>query len=288
MLWAFLVVFGAVMNATYYAFIKNMVRGVDPCVLAGGVFLSASAVLFAASAINGFPELGEDFLISVFATGSLNIIATLLYFRVLKTTDLSLAVPMVSFTPAFLVLTSFIILGEFPSVSGIFGILLIVAGGYLLNAGERNSGDAKGPLSGMPNNRGVVTMLAVAFLYSISSNFDKLAVLNSDPLFGSFAIYLVIGGSFLCASFAGNPESGRIYRRHLKKLMLGGAIISLVAMPVNTALTMQIVPYVISLKRMSIIFSVFYGGLLFREKHMWKRTAGALIMVAGAVLIVLF
>jgi len=45
---------------------------------------------------------------------------------------------------------------------------------------------------------------------------------------------------------------------------------------------------VIAIKRMSIIIIVFYGGFVFREKEMLRRFSGALLMVAGAVMIVLF
>ena len=48
-----------------------------------------------------------------------------------------------------------------------------------------------------------------------------------------------------------------------------------------------IVPFVISIKRLSVVFGVVLGGLIFHEKHILTRVAGALIMVAGSALIAL-
>jgi uncharacterized membrane protein len=45
---------------------------------------------------------------------------------------------------------------------------------------------------------------------------------------------------------------------------------------------------VIAIKRMSIIIVVLYGAFVFGEKDMVRRLFGALLMVAGAVMIVLF
>jgi drug/metabolite transporter (DMT)-like permease len=44
----------------------------------------------------------------------------------------------------------------------------------------------------------------------------------------------------------------------------------------------------ISIKRTSSIFSVLYGHFLFKEKNIRERLIGAIIMLVGAALIILF
>jgi len=51
---------------------------------------------------------------------------------------------------------------------------------------------------------------------------------------------------------------------------------------------LQIVPYVIAIKRMSIILVVLFGTLIFRENDIGRRLAGAGLMVVGALLILAF
>jgi len=48
------------------------------------------------------------------------------------------------------------------------------------------------------------------------------------------------------------------------------------------------VPYVIAIKRMSLILIVLYGTIVFREKELVRRLSGAGLMVLGAVLILAF
>jgi uncharacterized membrane protein len=70
-------------------------------------------------------------------------------------------------------------------------------------------------------------------------------------------------------------------------LMLGGAnALSLGAY----LLALQLVPvhFVICLKRSSIFFSVLLGRILFNEKFVEDRLPGALIMLAGVVVMCLY
>ena len=57
---------------------------------------------------------------------------------------------------------------------------------------------------------------------------------------------------------------------------------------INLAFTMQIVPYVISIKRMAILVSVIFGGVFFHEKNMIRRISAASLMVLGSALIIIF
>lgn len=45
--------------------------------------------------------------------------------------------------------------------------------------------------------------------------------------------------------------------------------------------------YMISVKRLSVIIGLIYGGVIFKEKNLAIRTTGTLLMVVGAVLITL-
>jgi len=45
--------------------------------------------------------------------------------------------------------------------------------------------------------------------------------------------------------------------------------------------------YMVSVKRLSIVFGVIFGALVFGEDNFWMRLFGALLMFSGAVAIVL-
>ena len=99
-------------------------------------------------------------------------------------------------------------------------------------------------------------------------------------------VYLLLGLSFLTISSVKNQKKRTVYKKNLPRFILLGLIVALAAITINMAYTMQIASYVISLKRLSILFSVFYGGLIFKEKNIPQRGLAALIMLAGTILII--
>ncbi len=287
MAWFVFALLASFFDATYYASIKKMLAKVDHHILASGIFIFCSALLLVLAAVEGFPEINPAFYYAVAGSMATNFSAAFLYYSALKKTDLSLAIPMISFTPVFLVFTSFFMLGEFPSTYGIIGIVLIVAGSYTKNLKE-NIGHPLEPFREIFRNRGVFYMLLVALLYSISSNFDKIAVINSSPYFASSIVTMLIGSLFLAVSLFRSKNLRETYRNNAHRFALGGSLLAMSVVLINTAYTMQIVPYVISLTRLSILLSVFYGGFAFRERDLAKRAMAAVLMIIGIFLLMVF
>ena len=87
--------------------------------------------------------------------------------------------PMLSFTPLVLLITAPILVGEFPSLLGLGGVVLIVVGSYLLNIDLKNMSVLE-PLRAIIRNKGTRLMLIVATLWGISGAFDKMALNNSS------------------------------------------------------------------------------------------------------------
>ncbi|HII98052.1 MAG TPA: EamA family transporter [Methanoregula sp.] len=305
MFWAVLAGIAACTNAAYFIANRNFLKRLDPNLLASAGFLCTSFFLLAIAIIHGIPALGPQFLLAVAITTVLNIIATTLTFRALVSSDISLTIPMLSFTPLFLVGTAALLLGEIPSVTGILGIVIVVCGSNLLNTAEGHT-RILDPFRDMIRNPGIMAMLVVAFLYSVAINFDKMVVLNSDVFFGSGIVFLGLGTSFgLIATLGqrGHLPPAFLPPRPLAPVsapalssgkylavagILTGILITIEAVAINTAYLLAIVPYVIAIKRMSIILVVLYGTLIFRENDICRRLAGAGLMVAGAVLILAF
>jgi len=307
MLWIFLALFGALANAAYFIIIKKFITALDPKLLTGIGFTLGGCLLFLFSAIRGFPAIGPDFFTAVVITSLLNILGLNLIFKALSSSDLSLSVPMLSFTPVILIGTSSVILHEVPSWFGVAGICIIVSGSYVLNITAEHE-HFLDPIQAMMRNRGSWYMLIVALLFAVSINFDKIALLNSDPFFGMALTVMTIGIAFVVISAysrsAGSnrspdpsdsdvegvvlPARAMPVRQFFLLTLLMGVFVAVEAASVNIALTLQIVSYVIAIKRLSIIFMVLYGTLVFSEGDVKKRVMGATLMVTGAIIILLF
>jgi uncharacterized membrane protein len=63
------------------------------------------------------------FLFSCFMSAGLRLVALLLYQTAIQLAPLSVTIPFLSFTPAMLIVTAYLMIGEQPSLPGIIGVL---------------------------------------------------------------------------------------------------------------------------------------------------------------------
>jgi drug/metabolite transporter (DMT)-like permease len=238
----------------------------------------------------GWPSLGPNFLLAILAGGSLNVVAFLLYVQALQEADLSLTVPLVALTPVFLLVTSPLIVHEYPGWGDGIGVVLIVLGSYVLNLTPEQR-DWRSPLITMVKNPGCRKMLLVAFLWSFTSNFDKMGVVNSSPQFWtiSLAAFLVVGmGPILIWQRKKEKPHRQSTPRSWQLLVITGLFSALAIGFQMVAIGMTTVAQVIAIKRMSALLSVGFGHWLFGEVGLRERLSGALIMVLGVAIITFF
>ena len=304
MLWVILAIIGAIANAAFFIIIKNHIADQDPRVLTALGLLISGVLLLLISAARGFPVIGPAYYSAVVISGILNIVGLGLIFRAIASSDLSLSMPMLSFTPVFLIGTSYLLLHEVPSAAGVAGICIIVSGSYVLNISADHEHPLD-PVKSMIHNRGSWDMLIVAFLFAASVNYDKIAMLNSDPVFGMAFTLLIISGAFAVIAAICRKSSGYSLHCHqgsdghflktdlhrgssLVPAALIGIFATIECVSINVAYTLQIAPYVIAIKRLSIIFMVLYGTIVCAENEIRTRLLGSVLMVGGAVIILLF
>lgn len=232
------------------------------------------------------PHLNNQFWMALIFGGSLNILTIILYMKAIKASDISLTIPMVAFTPLFLLITSPVIVHEFPSISGLIGIILIILGSYILNLKERHGGHLA-PLKALIKENGPRLMLVVAFIWSITSNIDKIGVKNSSPVFWVIA-NSIFWATVLCPiMLLKSKKAVRNIPANLKTLIPIGIFAGLGGIAQMTAINLALVAYVISIKRTSAIISVLLGYFIFKEKNIKERLIGAIIMIIGVLFITL-
>lgn len=244
-------------------------------------------VLIPALLFAGVPELNTTFWYASSVKILLYVVSLFLYAGALKRADLSLAIPMLAFTPLFTAFISYFLNGETPSTTGFFGILLIMAGAYLLNfnRGERNIFK---PLVYIVKNKGTLLMLIVSFIWGITSSLDKTAVVNSEPLF--YGAYVAIIMSLLLTTvlyFRHKQEIKRLFNRaRVRSLAPIGILDGVVILLQMVAVSLTVTAYVIAIKRSSLLFTSLLAYVFFKEKIRGRILAIA-IMFAGVVLIVI-
>ncbi|MFO7817154.1 MAG: EamA family transporter [Thermodesulfobacteriota bacterium] len=225
--------------------------------------------------------LSPDFWMALAIGAGLNILATFMYIRAISSDDLSLTLPLLSFTPLFLLITSPLLVNESPTgISGYLGIVLIFCGSYVLGLGKKRG--VLAPLKALFANSGPRWMLGVAALWSVAANMDKIGVKATSPFFWAVCVQTVIGaGITLTLLFARKRKMPTGEKSNPWPLFLIGLLTALGLLCQMTAIDSGIVPYVISIKRTSIFLGVLAGGFLFKEKEKKWRITGSICMLAG-------
>lgn len=233
-------------------------------------------------------DLPLAFWLWVLGLVPLEITAMLLYMKAIRDHPLSLTLPYLSFTPVFVILTGYLLLGERIDHVGAAGILLVVAGAWLLNQKHASLQDWRTwgtPLTAIFFEPGSRMMLGAALLYSFTSAMGKGAIRHLDPgQFGAFYFLLLGVITLLLFSLPQPRILVRVWRRPRAVL----AVSALNAAMVYThflALQQVEVAYMIAVKRTSLLFGILFGALIFHERGLAVHVLAGGLMLGGVFLI---
>jgi drug/metabolite transporter (DMT)-like permease len=285
-LWIIYALLTAFMLATSDAISKKMLAVRDEYLVAWMRLLFALPLLLIILLLIEVPPLDRTFWVASSIALPLEIAAIILYVKALKVSPMSFSIPFLTLTPVFLVVVSYLLLDEKISLIGGAGIFLIASGGYMLNI-HKAWGSPLEPVRAILRERGVMMMIAVAFIYSITSSLGKMAIEHSSPLFFGGFYFIVVTILFTPVAIWNNKGKIVIEKKDILPLSVAGFTYSLMIIVHMVALSLTKVAYMISVKRMSIFFSIMYGYLIFRERNIRQRVLGSIVMFAGFLLIVL-
>jgi len=285
--WFPLALTAAFLTAASDALTKAYLRPLGTFQMASGRVAGPVLFLLPMLFLQDWPCLDAVFYKTVVILLPLETLALVLYMEALRISPLSLTVPFLAFTPAFMILTGALILDENLGPQGIAGILLIVAGSYSLHLRSLSSGWTA-PLRAIFRERGSVLMLLVAFIYAITSVLGKLAIRHSSPFFFA-GFYFVVHGLFasLILALFFRVYPWRVVRASPAGVMYVGLAQTVMITAHVWAISLAPAAYMIAVKRLSVLFGVLMGCLFFREEELSARLFGAGLMVGGVFLIVL-
>lgn len=287
--WIFLALISAFSLATSDALTKKALFNHNEYIIAWLRLLCALPLLILFLFFIPFPEVKGDFYIAFLSAIPLEILALIWYVRALKLSPLSLTLPFLSLTPIFLIFIPYILIGERATFLAAVGVVLIAAGGYLLNLKESKKGLLE-PFFAIAKERGSLLMIGVAFIYSITSTLGKIAIENSSPIFFGVTYFLSV---FLFLTplviYKGKDEIKMIFRNGaLRSSILPGFFQAIMIISHMLSLGLTKVAYMISVKRLSLLIGIIYGRVIFKESNFKERMFGSLLMLIGFLLIVLF
>lgn len=296
--WFFLALLSAILFALKEIVSKKLLGKYDisPAQLTFEQHLVAGLImlLFFLPFINFFIFYEQLYLFlgkSIFVT-----IVSILYLSLLKEFDISIVSPLLNLSPLLLLFFSSIFLNESISATQIIGVIVIIIGTYLLEITKHNHKTQiphkfhfKRLLSKPPAFFIKISILLTSL--SLVAVFDKTILTNgvnvyTNIYFTSLLIFIIISIYFVRQNYF-----IRACRRCIKQpqtLVIGFiAVIDTFTILSAISLPGALVSLIIPLRRTSTLFSAFFGGLLFHEKHLGKKLFAAGIMLAGITLIII-
>lgn len=310
MFWTLPALLAAVLAALDAALLRRFAGDLPPArMVAYPVFWSLPPFL-ALLAARGVPDLPAPFWLATLAAVPVNMAGHLLTAWAVRLSPVSRTVPYLCFSPAFVVLNEYLLLGVVPRPAGVAGVLLVVAGSWVLNVGGGTGSTdshivarALLPFCALAQERGSRVMLGVALLWSMGSVLNRQMVLHADPAVAGSVFFAIYGPVMLTALMVfGGVRPRMLFDRPLRGAAMGG-VLFLASYVHFTAMSLTTAANMIAVKRLDGVFAVLFDrlGEALRNAGQGRamdadatlrpardgRLPGAALMAAGAALVVL-
>ena len=236
-------------------------------------------------------HLSAEFWGNIILCAVLAIAGNTLIVAALQSTDLSILGPINAYKSVVSLLLGMVLLGEFPTVLGLAGMLMIVIGSIVVIEKDAGTGSRNIALHFF-QNKGIRLRFAALFLSALEAIFLKKALLLSSP-FLTFICWCILGVPIAgMAVFIGiktkiNPQIATL-RNEKNNYFLLATTTGLMQLSTLVTFGVMQVSYSLALFQTSTLLSVFFGYKFFQEKNIMRRLIGALIMVLGGILIISF
>lgn len=232
---------------------------------------------------------------TIAVTAGFTAIASLLQLHAVKKYDLSESLPFMSFIPFFMLISVYLVFGETPAVRSLWGIVILSCGAYVIGLEGKTS--LLQPFLSLLKNRGGLMFLGVAFIYGFTTTLDRVAIDSAGGGAFAYSFFWNLFSVFLFLTMFLNFKKAPGYIRELKNekwhLAMQGllGIIAFYSQMLGIEWAKNVaanVIYVKALTLLQMLIGVVFGVVLFKESNWRSRVAGALLMLAGGVMLILF
>ncbi|HKW95763.1 MAG TPA: EamA family transporter [Methylomirabilota bacterium] len=284
-MWLVLALVAALCQVLRNTVMKRLGHSLDEYINVWGrfTFLLPFAALFVLW--KGVPAIKPGFWLACACFAVCQTVSTMALSKALKLAEISMVTALWKVSLLVLVVLGYFTLRERPSLLGGTGIVVSMAGVYLLNLNRAHIA-WWAPLAVLLTDRGMRYTLVAALFFAPSVVTIKWAMQCSDQYMGTL-------GAYLASSVLVTPIVLVTSRRHFaevprywKAFVSFGLFAALTTVSQGTAYLMTLSSYVEAVKQVEILFAMAIGGLLFDEKQTVRDiTPGALVMLAGVVLL---
>lgn len=218
-------------------------------------------------------------ILSGLATGA----SWLCYFKALQLGDVNKVVPVDKSSTVMAILLAIIFLGESLSIPGIFGVALILVGTMLMIEKK----DVKGMES--KGSSWLFFAIGSAVFAALTSILGKVGMEGIDSNLGTAIRTVVVLGMSWIMIYVTHKQSKMhgIKRRDMAFIILSGLATGASWMFFFGALQMGPASIIIPIDKLSILVTIAFSYIVFKEKLTKKSAVGLAGVVAGTLLLLL-
>ncbi len=208
----------------------------------------------------------------------------------IKNMEISGALPLLVLTPGVVALFAFLFLGEQLNLIEITGMALLLIGTYILEV-KKNQKFLE-PFNVFVKSKYHKYIISALLLFAISSVTDKLLLRNyhlKPTVFVGFQqLFLAI--NFLIFILLKKKNPVLVFKKIDKNILIWILLVSILTIGYRytqiEAVKIAPVALVLSVKRTSVFFATLFGGKIFAESTLIKKSFATIILLVGAYLIV--
>ncbi len=290
--WRFLALASAVLSAAAAICEKKSLFRVNA--LEFSVILSIFSFLFALpfAGLFDYSAVSSQAMLFLFIKSAFNALAFYSVMSALKRLDISGSLPLMDLNPGIVAFLAFLFLNESLSLWQAAGLILLIAGTYLINL--KKGSTFLGPFSIFIKSKGHNFILTAIAAFTITSLLDKVIVGNFKMKPEAFMFFQHLFNLIMFGAAFAAVRRNRAFECLTDAFKKGWMLMVLVGILTIGYRYTQIlavaggkVALVLAVKRLSVFFACIAGGKLFKETDLLIRVSATVVLVAGAVLVTL-
>jgi uncharacterized membrane protein len=212
--------------------------------------------------------------------------AQLLLMKALQVSPMSMCIPFMAFTPVFLIVTGYIVLGELPAAVKLQGVALIVVGSLVMHRKLFATGWTA-PFQAIIQQKGSRYVLMVALILALTNPIEKQLILMSDQITPAFCYCVGLCLCFAVLARMRRSDCGAVMRKTPHWAILAGVLDAAALLLQYFTMTYLAVVITISIKRAGIVLAVLAGWLIFKERNITDKLIAASVMLGGVLILYL-
>lgn len=233
--------------------------------------------------VKEFLTYGLDFWFYVALAGILCTLGSICLIKALQIGDMSVLGPINSYKSIVGLVFGVILLGEIPSITGLAGVLLIIAGSWFIFDTVDDGFSFKLFL-----RKDIILRFCALFFTGCEAAVLKKIILMSS-VWESFILWCFSGFIFTLLIFlVFNVKIQLLTKKELIKCFFIALCLGVMQFSTNFVFEKMNVGLALALFQLSTLVSVILGYKIFQEQQILKKVLGSIIMIAGTCLILLF